>query len=189
MGAEEQQNELTDVALCYQSMGIQLDASPAEIEQMYRSLTEEYKKKQASQDPALREEARLNLELIGEMYEKIRGSITYHAMQKEYLKKNDHSDEARYKRPVHQAVAEKNLKMNCPRCNGLIPKGLKTCPVCKSPLYTATQKIMRAYFTPKMVILYCIVLSVVAAVVVGLLHPERFSGKKTEVDFSEQKEK
>jgi DnaJ-class molecular chaperone len=189
MGATEQPNELTDIALCYQAMGVSLDASPAQIEQMYKALTEENKKKSASLEPGAREDAKQSQELVDEMYNKIRGSITYRAMEKDHQKKSAETAEVKLKRPVHQAVVQKRLNMQCPRCNGSITKGLKTCPICKSPIYTTMQKIQRAYFTPTKVIIYCIILSVAAFAVLRLMSPDLFSPSKGEVDILEKDSK
>jgi len=182
----QQENELTDIALCYQALGVPLDASPVQIDRMYQALSEENKKKLASTDPAERADAKQSQDLVNEMYDKIRGSITYHAMEKDYLKKSADQAEAKVKRPVHQAVVEKSLIINCPRCNGSIRKGLKVCPICRTPIYTTMQKIMRACFTPKKLIIYLVVLSVAALAAIAVLHPELYSSKKPEGDILQQ---
>jgi rubrerythrin len=182
----QQENELTDIALCYQALGVPLDASPVQIDRMYQALTEENKKKLGSPDPADRAAAKQSQDLVDEMYDKIRGSITYHAMEKDYLKRSADQAEAKVKRPVHQAVVEKSLIINCPRCNGSIRKGLKVCPICRTPIYTTMQKIVRTYFTPKMLIIYFVVLAVAALAVVAVLHPELYSSKKPESDILQQ---
>ena len=189
MGTVEQDNELTDVSLCYQSLGIPLGASPTEIEQVFKALTEEYKAKLASPDPAGREEASRNLEQLNEMYDKIRGSVTYRAMEKDHLKRigNAPASEARVKRPVHRAVIEKTPMINCPRCNGVIAKSLKTCPICKSRLYTVTEKIMRAYFSPTKIVIYCLVLAVAASLVFFLNKSgDKTKGSASEIDSLEK---
>jgi|GEM_PF-1288143 len=166
MGTEEQDNELTDIALCYQSLGVPLDASPAEIEQMYKALTEEYRKKLSSPDPSARADAKRNLQQVTEMYDKVRSSITYHAMEKDHLKKNGDAtaaNEARVRRPVLKGFEETTRTILCPRCNGTISKGLETCPICKTHLYTATQEIIRAIFTPTKIIVYCLILAAIAS--------------------------
>jgi rubrerythrin len=168
MGADAQENELTDVVLCYQSLGLDLDSSPAQIEQMYRSLTDENKRKLASPDPALREEARKSQELVNEMYDKIRGSITYRAMERDHEKRAGSGQvaEVKVKRAVHQSVVEKRQMVNCPRCNGLIAKGLKTCPICRTRFLSIPEKIMKACFSRNKVIVYCLVLAVAASLFV-----------------------
>ena len=177
MDVSEEQKELTDVALCYQSMGVQFDSSAAEIEQRYRSLAEEYKKTLGSADPAKREEASQSLELIGVLYDKIRTSITYRAVQKDYQKKSSDEliSETQAKRTVHKVVAEMSIMRQCPRCNGLIGKELKTCPICKSPVLNAMQKILRDYFTPGKVVVYCLVIVAVSLSALRVLRPEAFS--------------
>jgi hypothetical protein len=175
MGAEQQQTELTDVVLCYQSMGIALDASPAVVEETFRALSEQYKKKLASPDPVLKEEARVSLELMGEMYLKIRSSITYKAAEKDYEKKTGQAAAVRPVRPVHSAVAAKSLMMNCPRCNGSVLKGEKVCPICKSPILTAAERVMRTWLTPKRIIIYSLVLALAALAALTVLYPELFS--------------
>jgi hypothetical protein len=189
MGAEERDNELTDVALCYQSMGLPLDATPVQIEQMYKSLTEENRKNLASPDPGIREDARRNMGLVDEMYDKIRSSITYRAFEKEHQKKNDDAwaSEARVKRPVHRVVAESSRMMHCPRCNGSIAKGLKTCPVCKTRLYTATERILKTYLTPAKLIILCVVLVLAALLIYRALQTDKPKDGMTELDSLEQK--
>ena len=190
MSTEEQNNELTDIALCYQSMGVPLDASPAQIEQMYKALTEENNRRQASADPAIRADAKQSQDLVNEMYEKIRGSITYRAMEKDYHKKGLDAQDNRQKRPAPQALIQnRTVLVNCPRCNGSITKGLKVCPICKYRLYTVTEQILRTYFTPKKLIVYGVILAAIAAGAVYLLNPDLFAGAKPEVDLFDAKGK
>lgn len=164
--------ELTDIALCYQSMGLPIDASPAQIEQRYKTLTEEYKKKLVSAQPALRQEAKVSLDLLEEMYRKIQGSITYHATRKDHLKAEA---EAKRTREVHHTVVLRNHLVHCPRCNGLISKGLKGCPICKAPLYTPLEKISQA-LTPMRLILCLVLFAVVCALAWAYFQPESFAG-------------
>jgi hypothetical protein len=182
----QHENELTDIALCYQALGVSLDASPAQIDQMYKALSEENKKKLASASPAVRAEGKESQELVDEMLEKIRGSITYHAMERDYLKKGVDQTEIKVKRPVHQAVAEKSLIINCPRCNGSIRKGLKVCPICRTPIYTAMQKAVQAYLSPKKLIIYFVLLALATLTVGLVLHPELFASKKPDADVLQQ---
>ena len=194
MGADPHENELTDVVLCYQSMGLPLDASPAEIELMFKALTEENKRKMGSPDQAIREEGRQSLELVTEMYDKIRGSITYRAMAQEHLKRDSHAPagKASQPRPAHRPVREQSVMVQCPRCNGTIAKGLKVCPVCKSPLFSVTEKILRSLFSRNKVIAYCLILVAVAALVFFYLQKSDTGGDKTKdglgsLDTLEQK--
>ena len=171
MGAEHDK-ELTDIALCYQALGSDISATPAQLEQLYKSLTLDYKKKLVSLDPAIRETARVNLEQVSVLYEKITGSITYRAMEKEY-RKNANLAEAGPRRAARNPEA--TVRVHCSCCNGLIPKGLRTCPICKSPLYSAMEQKMRAYLAPKRLALYFVVVSTVSLAFLGVLNPEMFS--------------
>lgn len=172
MGAEHDE-EFTDIAMCYQALGTDISATPAQLEHLYKSLTLEYKKNLVSLDPAIREAARLNLEQISILYEKITGSITYRAMEKEYLKKSANLAEAGPRRAARSP--EVTVRVHCSCCNGLIPKGLRACPICKSPLYSALEQKMRAYLAPKKLALYFVIVSLVSLAILGVRNPERFS--------------
>lgn len=172
MSAEYEQ-ELTDVVLCYQALGTDLSASPAKLGHLYNSLTEEYKKKLASQDAATREAARANLEQVNEMYRKIKDSTTYRTMEKEHLKRNANQAEAVAKKAALGAKAV--VRVHCTCCNGLIPKGLRICPICKSPLYSGLERTMRAHLAPKKLVLYFVILSAVSLAFIGVQYPEMLS--------------
>lgn len=137
--------EVSDISLCYQAMGIPLDASPPEVERAYNSLVRDYKRKMASPDPVASENARVSLGLLEEMHGKIVTSISYCAAQREYQKKNDTSDLSNLKRPAHHAVVERSQMIHCPRCNGLVGRGLDTCPICKGSLVTPLKKLLRVF--------------------------------------------
>lgn len=171
MSAEYEQ-ELTDVVLCYQALGTDLSASPAKLGHLYNSLTEEYKKKLASQDAATREAARANLEQVNEMYSKIKASATYRTMEKDHLKRSANLAEAGAKKA---AGAKAVVRVHCTCCNGLIPKGLRICPICKSPLYSGLERTMRAHLAPKKLVLYFVILSAVSLAVIGVQYPEMLS--------------
>lgn len=156
MGTEGQDNELTDVVLCYQALGIPLDASPAQIEQVFKVLTDRQRRLLSEPDSVTRSEAQRSLDQIAEMYDKIRGSVTYRTAEKDFEKKGVLAQEA--KRPQHQAVAEKKKMVNCPRCNGLIKPGLQVCPICRTRIYTPAEKLLQALFSTKMLLLYAVLL-------------------------------
>ena len=163
-------NELKDVALCYQALGAEICSTPAQLENLYRSLTLEYKKKAVSLDPAIREAARVNLEQVMALYDKITRSITYRAMQKEHLKRNAEAG------PIKVARSPKvTVRVHCTCCNGLIPKGLRTCPICKSPMYSAMERKIRAHLAPKKLALYFVIVSTLSLAVLVVRNPERFS--------------
>jgi len=173
MGAVDPNSELTDVSLCYQAMGIPLDAPPDQIERRYRSLAGEYRKKMTSPDQTQREEARLSLELLQEMYTKIQKSATYRTVHAESLKKRGTPAvaETGSKRPVHQAVARRSVMVHCPRCNGSMAKGDKVCPICKTP-------IQMSYLTPKMMLIYMVAASLALLAVFAIQYPEKFTETK-----------
>jgi len=102
-------------------------------------------------EPGAAQEAKQSLELLNEMYTKIRGSITYQAREREQQKKEPSAPE---KRPVHRAVMEQKLMTLCPRCNGSIAKGAKTCPICKTTFRSPLEKL----FSRRALIGYCLVL-------------------------------
>jgi len=190
MSTELHDNELTDIALCYQSMGVPLDASPVEIEQRFHGLVEEYKKKLISPDLGAREDAKRNLELVTEMYDKIRSSITYHAMEKDHLKKSGEAaaSEKRATRPVHRAIVDNKGTVLCHRCNGTIPKGLKTCPICKTHIFTASEQLFKTIFTPAKVITFCLILAVVASLFVfRSLRADKAKDGMTDIESFDQK--
>jgi hypothetical protein len=184
--AVEQQEEITDVALCYQSLGVPLDASPERIEQVYKSLTDGYRKKLSSPDAVLREEARVSLELLQVMYDKIRASVTYRTMERDYLKKAPSAQAPA--RPVHKVVAENRNMFNCPRCNGLISKTADRCPICKSPIYGPVERVLKELFTVKRVIAFCIIVAVLVFAAMRVMHPELFTEKEN-TDIGEGLEK
>jgi rubrerythrin len=172
MGAEQQQTELTDVVLCYQSLGIALDASPAVIEERFRTLSDQYKKRLAAPEQSVRDDAKASLELMGEMYLKIRKSVTYLAAEKEHEKRTARPAAGAKTRRVHSAVAAKSLLMNCPRCNGSVVKGSKVCPICKTQILTPAQRIRKTLLSPRMLVLYLVVLALAALAATRLLQTE-----------------
>lgn len=186
MGAE-QENELTDVVLCYQALGVPLDASPVQIEQLYKALTEEHRKKLTSADPASREEARKSLEQINEMYNKILGSVTYRSAEREHQKHKEAGSASREAPIKVQRAAEQKRTVACPRCNGEMAKGLKVCPICKSLLYTPVERLFKELFTPKKIIFYCILLVGFGAAMFFLNQERRSSSDISEIESLEQK--
>ncbi|GFO66837.1 hypothetical protein GMLC_04160 [Geomonas limicola] len=161
----EQENELTDVVLCYQALGLPMDASPAQIEKLYKALSEEHRKQLSVGSPANREEARQSLEQVNAMYEKIRGSVTYHAAEREQQKRQDAGQPLREAPIKMQRTAELKKTFRCPRCNGEVPHGRKVCPICKSRLYTPVERLFLAVFSKRMLVLYAVVTVLVAGAI------------------------
>lgn len=172
MGDADQDKELTDVILCYKAMGISIDDSPEQIERTYKLLTEEYRKNLASLDPAVRENARNSMVLVKEMYDKIKGSITYTAKAKECLKAGmREADGPKTSRAATAVKVEKSRLMNCPSCRSMINIGLKTCPICKTRIYSKTEKFLNQYFTKTTIIILCLFLLIGILAGLGIMYP------------------
>jgi hypothetical protein len=170
---EEQDNKLKDVVLCYQAMGVSLSDSPEQIEFTYNSLTKEYKKNLTSSDRAVREDAKNSLALIRELYDTIRGSVTYNSMAREYEKSvNRKTDVKRLRKPDVKVVMPKSNSVTCPSCYNLISKGLKTCPKCKARLYSKTEKYIRQYVTKRNIIVLSILLAIAIIVSAAVMFPD-----------------
>ncbi|HJV66705.1 MAG TPA: hypothetical protein VJ550_13285 [Geomonas sp.] len=185
MGSEEHK-ELNDITLCYQAMGLALDASPETVDRRYRALCDEYRKKSASPDVSVREEAKVSLELLNEMYQNIRNSITFLAAERESEKRRQAAGVQAPVKRVHSAVAERGVMMACPRCNGSIVIGSKVCPICKVEILTTAEKIA-AHFTMKRVIIYLVILAVLVLAALRMLAPNLFTDSKPEaVDIFEK---
>jgi len=159
----EQENELIDVVLCYQALGLPMDASPAHIEKLYKALSDEHRKQLSAASPAAREEARKSLEQVNEMYEKIRSSVTYLAAEREHQKRLQSGQQLREAPLKLQRPAELKKTFRCPRCNGEVPLGRKVCPICKTRQYTPVERLFLALFSKRMLVLYAVVVSLVAA--------------------------
>ncbi len=172
MGDAEQDKELTDVILCYKAMGVSIDDSPAQIERAYKLLTEDYRKNLASPDPAVRESARNSMLLVSEMYDKIKGSITYNAKAKECMKAGMREVERQSTaRAAASVKVEKSRLMNCPSCRSAISIGSKSCPVCKTRIYTKTEQILNQYFTKTTIIILCLFLLIGILAGLGIMYP------------------
>jgi Zn-finger nucleic acid-binding protein len=180
------EQELADIALCYQSMGIHLDATPAQIDQIYRQVTIGNKKQFSNPDPGLREEAKRSQELVEEMIAKIRQSATYRAMEKDYQKKagNAPVSEPQGGTPVPAAAAGRVL---CPRCQGSILKGLKNCPICQAPLGAGQVTGQATFFTPTKIILLCLVLVVASLAFFSFLHGGTQKDGLSDIDSLQQR--
>ncbi len=165
-------NELTDVILCYKAMGLSLDDGPLRIEQTYMDLTENYRKHLSSPDPVLREDARKNIALMKEMYDKIKGSITYNTVVRELEKSGKLAEEMKAAAAAKPKVVRlENHLMHCPACRNVINKGSKTCPICKFRFLSPFEKFMDRYVTTKSIVIFCVVLILLLAVFALLMYP------------------
>jgi hypothetical protein len=175
--SDTKENELTDITLCYMAMGVSIGDSPDKIEETYKALTEEYRKNLRSPDHAVREDAKNNIELIGELYEKIKGSITYQTMAKDYLKSSQRdADKAGIRKTAANVKVEKTRLMSCPNCKKIISKGLKVCPLCRKPVNTKAGKFIKQYFTITNTIISLIIVVIAITFVISIMFPDQFTG-------------
>lgn len=181
----EEQGVLGSVVLCYQSMGLALDAPPPVVEQKFKTLAEGYRKKLT--DPACRVEAQRELEVLEEMYDKIRRSISYQTAERDYQKKVEAdqapAEPAQPVKPVHDVVAQRGVMTLCPHCNGSIVIGTRDCPICKKTIYTTGEKIA-ALFTRKNIIIAAVVVALLTVGVLCFTHP--WSNDTPEPDIFEK---
>ncbi|MEI8355715.1 MAG: hypothetical protein WCG31_06465, partial [Deltaproteobacteria bacterium] len=114
---EERDDKLKDVILCYQAMGVSLSDSPEQIEFTYNCLTKEYKKNLFSPDLDLREEAKKSLAVTTELYETIKGSVTYNSIAREYEKQvGNKTDVKKLRKPDVKVVVPEVKTVTCPSC-------------------------------------------------------------------------
>jgi hypothetical protein len=168
----EQDQELTDVILCYKAMGLSLDDGPSHIEQTYMGLTEAYRKNLSSPDPVIREDARKNIALMKEMYDKIKGSITYNTMVREQEKSGKLAEEQKAAKVKPQVVKLENHLMNCPSCRNVISKRSKSCPICKYRFLSPLQKLMDRFVTTRNVAIAGVILVLLVVAIVFILNPD-----------------
>jgi len=98
----------------------------------------------------VREDARNSLELISELYENIKNSVTYKSMVREYEQRAARL-KADARRPgvgTDARVTKANLK-NCPSCNAAIRIDLKVCPVCKGWAGSTSELVLQKLSSPK----------------------------------------
>ncbi|NVO01019.1 MAG: hypothetical protein HXX17_17045 [Geobacteraceae bacterium] len=156
-------NERNDVSLCFQALGIEFGAPPEEVEKAYQKIIADIKRKATSPDPSVRAEAMNDLDLINELYEKIRNSITYSSKLREA--ENAAAIKASMKKI---AAAEPQFKI-CPSCQKTISFHLKKCPFCREVIRTPLEKLI--YFLFSLKFLSIVVLLV--AITVGALYMVR----------------
>lgn len=177
MSDAENHEELSDVALCYKAMGLEMDASPDEIEQTYARLTEGFRKELASSDPAVREQARVSIMQVKELYDKIKTSVTYAAKVRDHEKQvaAGKVDAVAAERLSTDSKLRKSSLQQCSSCKGYIAVGLKQCPYCRARILSKTENALRAVFTPLNVTIICLVLIIGVLAVVAMLYPSQLS--------------
>jgi hypothetical protein len=162
--------ELTDIDLCYKALGLSVGDSPERIETTYNRLMDMYKNNMKSADAQVRDEAKNSLSLIADMYENIKASVTYQAMEKEYSKMSKRSIEAG-KRSAAKSDAPimKSIYKECPSCTATVSKSATKCPTCKYEFQTVTDRFTSQMFTRTNVIILSVI-AVLAVVIVGYLN-------------------
>lgn len=167
-----QEEELTDVILCYKAMGLSLDDGPAHIAQTYNDLTEGFRGNLASVDPTVREDARKNIALMREMYDKIKGSVTYNTIVRELEKNGRLAAEMKAAEAVKPKVVKlENHLTHCPSCRNVINIKSKVCPICKYRILTPLEKFVRRHLTTKKVVIAAVLLIVILAAVILSTNP------------------
>jgi rubrerythrin len=157
---------LKDIELCYTAMGLSIGDSPDKIQMTYNRLSEMYKANLAAPDPKAREEAKESLKLIEEMHDKIKKSVTYQSMAREYEKRGKLQGADRSRSSSSGAGVLASTTMNCPMCHTVINKKSKVCPRCKARIYTPFEKAMNKIFTKtNVIIFFCLVIIGVIAVI------------------------
>jgi len=132
---EERENELKDVELCYKGLGIPFDSSPEDVERAYRSLTDKFNKDMLSADSSKRLKAKEDVEIVNNLYEKIRYSVNYQRSMKERSSTPDEYESTQ--RRSSESIGTKIIFKICPCCNNTIKKSLKVCPYCKKRIYSS----------------------------------------------------
>lgn len=109
MSDENIDNELKDVELCYKGMGIPFDSSPDEVERAYRSLTERFKRDMLSPDLEKRLKAKEDIEVVNNLYGKIKNSVNYQRKLRERGYAPDEL-EGSQKKESRSKCSENNIK-------------------------------------------------------------------------------
>ena len=149
-------DELKDIELCYNALGLDMGDPPGKVEFAFKRLSETYRANMASPDPKAREEARESLRLVEEMYDKITKSVTYLTTLKDQEKRGKIQEGGERTKPADYGTeVTRSSLMNCPMCDTLIEKGSKVCPRCKGRIFTATEQLMTKLFSPTIIILLC----------------------------------
>lgn len=167
------EDERNDVSLCFQALGIEFGSPPEAVEKAYQKVIADIKRKSTSPDPAIRAEAMNDVDLINDLYEKIRNSVTYNSKLKEA------ENAAALKASMKKAgPVEPQFKI-CPSCQRSIAFHIKKCPFCREVIRTPLEKLIYHIFSLKTLA----VILVLAAIIAGglfLLKPELFKKEKPE---------
>jgi hypothetical protein len=135
-----------DIDLCYKVMGLTFSDPPDRVDRVYNGLVAEYTNNMQSTDPALRNEAKANLEQTKELYERITSSMIYKDYAREYEK---------YKQLKQAELEEKRLKAEagrasmvpCPSCGKMLSASTNICIYCNHRVPTAVEQKLKGMFS------------------------------------------
>jgi hypothetical protein len=135
-----------DIDLCYKVMGLTFSDPPDRVDRVYNVLIAEYTKNAQSSDPALTDEAIINLEQTKDLYERITNSLIYKDYAREYEKYKQLKAEEMQARKEKQE-SEKGEMVNCPYCRKLISTKLKACLYCHGKILSPMGLLTKKLFT------------------------------------------
>jgi DnaJ-class molecular chaperone len=172
--ATENEQEYTDIELCYKAMGLSFSDNPEEVERTYRKLKEEYSKAMHSSDSVERLGATENLKQLEELFITITGSLIYKDYAREYEKYKAVKAEqlAERKLKQQQKPVVKEILVNCPYCHKPISKKLKTCIYCHGKILTPMERMMGKVFSTRKLIVALIVAVLIIAGVIVVSNPQ-----------------
>jgi hypothetical protein len=156
-------NELKDVELCYKGMGIPFDSSPDEVERAYRSLTERFKRDMLSPDLDKRLKAKEDIEVVNNLYGKIKNSVNYQRKLRERGYAPDELEGSQKRRT--EASGTRIILKICPSCNNSINGHLKVCPICKKRVYSSKFEKIWVENISKNMLLTISIISILALVI------------------------
>lgn len=166
--SEKNQSETYDnIELCYKVMGLSFSDPPDQVDRIYHSLVDKYKRDMSSSDPDARQNAKTNLDQVNELFERITNSMIYKDYAREYEKyKQFKADEAEARKQKHEA--EKDVLMICPYCSKRIPIKQRTCIYCHGTIYTPAELLLKKLLAPKVLIAGAVFFVLIAVAVVVL---------------------
>ena len=166
------EQEFSDIELCYKAMGLSFSDNPEQVEKTYLKLKDEYTRAMRSSDTSERTTATENLKQLEELFTTIKDSVIYKDYAKEYEKYKAAKAEkiaARKQKQQEEQPAVKDDLASCPYCNKPISSKLKVCIYCHAKILSPAELMMAKLFTTRnIVILTVVILLVVTAVVVAL---------------------
>lgn len=115
---------------CYKKMGLSLSDPPPEVEKAYQKIKRDYAKAMRSDDPVTRNNMKVKLQELEEMYTTVTSSLAYKEISKQYEKKQEEDLKAR-----QQKLEEEMMnKVICPNCGKILPASFKVCIFCSKTI-------------------------------------------------------